>query len=436
MNTYQLAADRMWFSKKRYVRPLLIAGVLLSLSAVRPTSAQQYEIVDLGTLGGNSSRANGISESGIIVGLAALPSSAQHSVIWDESGIVDMGLPPGSFGTAVAVNDAGQVACYGEGNPQTYQAFFWENGIWTPTGVLPGHSESIARDIDSAGRIVGSSFILGQEHRAVMWDAGVVTDLGTLGGSSNAYGINDAGQVVGYSLANLPDGELGLRGFLWENGEMTALEPLPGEVATEAYDVNDAGDVVGSSWWYTTQFFSAKGAALWPNGSVEAIDLGFVPAPPGSCSENPYWHKSIARAINNCGQIVGEAMCIASGAPKAAFLWQDGVIHNLEDLIPSGTGWTLKTALDINDAGQIVGYGLIAPNDQHLRAFLLEPLSPPSCPIAPSDLNGDGSVGPADLAILLGSWGPCPAEGDCPADLDGDGIVGAADLAILLGAWG
>jgi hypothetical protein len=49
------------------------------------------------------------------------------------------------------------------------------------------------------------------------------------------------------------------------------------------------------------------------------------------------------------------------------------------------------------------------------------------------DLNGDGTVGPADLAILLGSWGPCDG---CPADLDGDGIVDAADLAILLGNWG
>lgn len=51
----------------------------------------------------------------------------------------------------------------------------------------------------------------------------------------------------------------------------------------------------------------------------------------------------------------------------------------------------------------------------------------------PADLDGDGTVGPADLATLLGSWGSC--EG-CPADLDGDGDVGAADLAILLGSWG
>ncbi len=54
----------------------------------------------------------------------------------------------------------------------------------------------------------------------------------------------------------------------------------------------------------------------------------------------------------------------------------------------------------------------------------------------PGDLNGDGTVGAADLAILLGSWGPCGDCGDCPADLDGDCTVGAADLAMLLGNWG
>ncbi len=50
-----------------------------------------------------------------------------------------------------------------------------------------------------------------------------------------------------------------------------------------------------------------------------------------------------------------------------------------------------------------------------------------------ADLDGDAVVGAADLAHLLGSWGPCAL---CPADLDGDGAVDAADLALLLGSWG
>lgn len=49
------------------------------------------------------------------------------------------------------------------------------------------------------------------------------------------------------------------------------------------------------------------------------------------------------------------------------------------------------------------------------------------------DLDGDGDVDAADLAILLGAWGPAPKG--TPADLDRDGDVDAADLALLLGAW-
>jgi hypothetical protein len=50
-----------------------------------------------------------------------------------------------------------------------------------------------------------------------------------------------------------------------------------------------------------------------------------------------------------------------------------------------------------------------------------------------ADLTGDGVVGPADLAQLLATWGPCSG---CPADLNLDGSVGPADLAALLANWG
>ena len=49
------------------------------------------------------------------------------------------------------------------------------------------------------------------------------------------------------------------------------------------------------------------------------------------------------------------------------------------------------------------------------------------------DLNGDGSVGGADLGLLLTEWG-CPAS--CIADIDGDGAVGGSDLGLMMTAWG
>jgi len=55
-----------------------------------------------------------------------------------------------------------------------------------------------------------------------------------------------------------------------------------------------------------------------------------------------------------------------------------------------------------------------------------------ACPAAcPADLNQDGTVGPADLGILLGGWGGAGAT-----DLSGNGNTGPEDLGILLGAWG
>ncbi len=56
----------------------------------------------------------------------------------------------------------------------------------------------------------------------------------------------------------------------------------------------------------------------------------------------------------------------------------------------------------------------------------------------PWDLNGDGDVGAADLALLMGSWGEpgCAGMLPCPADFDEDGDVRAADQAQMLGAWG
>ncbi len=54
-----------------------------------------------------------------------------------------------------------------------------------------------------------------------------------------------------------------------------------------------------------------------------------------------------------------------------------------------------------------------------------------ACEGNPADLNDDGSVNAADLAILLNVW----QTSNAAADLDHDGVVGAPDLAILLNAW-
>jgi formylglycine-generating enzyme required for sulfatase activity len=50
-----------------------------------------------------------------------------------------------------------------------------------------------------------------------------------------------------------------------------------------------------------------------------------------------------------------------------------------------------------------------------------------------SDLDGDGIVAGADLAIVLGNWGPCKS---CDGDVNGDHAVDGIDLAFVLTRWG
>jgi hypothetical protein len=81
-------------------------------------------------------------------------------------------------------------------------------------------------------------------------------------------------------------------------------------------------------------------------------------------------------------------------------------------------------------AGNGLGDDIAIPNSSTNQVTVLISLAVAACP---ADMSGDGTVDAADLAELLGAWGPNPGH---PADFNGDGTVNAADLAQLLGAWG
>ncbi len=103
----------------------------------------------------------------------------------------------------------------------------------------------------------------------------------------------------------------------------------------------------------------------------------------------------------------------AINGPMASF----NIEHPFENPIVIPVGST-------NLVRNIVCAGLFAPSADLDHNGVLD-----SCQ-CDADLDGDGTVGPSDLASLLGAWAT-PG-----ADLDGDGTTGMGDLAILLGAWG
>ena len=143
----------------------------------------------------------------------------------------------------------------------------------------------------------------------------VVTDLGNLGMAKvTVSDINDRGQVVGEGATR--DG-LG-RGFIWQDGSMTALGQGPFAAAQR---INERGQIIGTSG---SAAVAEEHAVLWKHKRM--IDLH---------GRTHIW----VSAINNLGQVVGERN-------SNAFMWQAGTFQTL---------WPDGGALAVNNRGQVVG---------------------------------------------------------------------------------
>lgn len=313
--------------------------------------------IDLGTLGGTSSQAQGINESGQVVGSSTLANgntNTQHAFLWQSGAMFDLGvLPGGSTSTAQDINNNGQVAGSSSGH-----AFLWTpaqpggtTGTMADLGTGLGDIGAIGIALNDPGQVVGISFLMEGEtlvRHATLWQGGTVADLGTLaGGESEALGINANGQVVGLSFTNSND----IHAFLWTpdqpgatTGTMTDLGNLGGTEtysAAEAQGINNSGQVVGHS----VGADGSRHAFLWtpsqPGGTTGAmIDIGALEDGP----------TALAYAINDLGQVVG--LSFTPGfALLHAFLWQDGTMTDLGAL----PDWTASRALGINNEGQVVG---------------------------------------------------------------------------------
>ena len=168
-----------------------------------------YRAVDLGTLGGNSSVANGINPAGRVVGYTEVSGggAGRRAFLWDRGVMTLLGSLGGNGeSSASAINPAGEIVGYSAVAGGGIHAFLWRKGVMTDLGVLPdrGHNGSYAMAINPSGQVVGVSELVtdeGFDQRAFLWEKGVMRDLGSFSPS----GINPAGQVAG--SANSATGE-------------------------------------------------------------------------------------------------------------------------------------------------------------------------------------------------------------------------------------
>jgi probable HAF family extracellular repeat protein len=328
-------------------------------------SPRSYDLVDLGGLGGSATFALDVNDAGSVTGnsrtgTTTLPLIAFH---WSDGTMTEIGTLPGSnaFSRGYAINNAGIVV--GESDNNSPRAFRWENGVLSDLGTLGGGT-AVAHGINQSEMVVGASSN-GVTSRPYVWRNGVMRDLGTLEGSAStpgrAWDISDRGDIVGVSRVS----GFTSQATLWPGpnrarlGEPVRLGSLgDGERFSEAFAVSNRGWVVGRS----TVTGSIEEAFLWTDsdGMVGLGNLGF--------------NHSRANDVNERGQIVGHAAQFA-GFPSfggAAFLWENGEMWNLNDLIDPHSGWELLSAEAINSSGVIVGYGRF---EGQTRSFLLMPRS-------------------------------------------------------------
>ena len=313
-------------------------------------SSAAYTITDLGTLPGDvGSGANGINDAGQVVGYSTSSDGLEKAFLYSSGGMAGLGTLSGETQSiARGINAAGQVVGYADNASGDYQAFLYSNGSMTALGTLGGNY-SWATGINDDGQIAGyASAANGAEH--VFIYNGSMVDLGTLSGGvfALATAINSSGQIVGASNNNL-----GIeRAFLYSDGNMIDLGTPAGSYS-DATDINDNGQIVGY-----VNGNAGDDAFLDTNGTI--TDLGTL----GGAS-------SQALGINDSGQVVGNAD--NSAADVHAFLYSDGAMQDLNDLIPANSGWVLRSATGINDTGRICGYG-VNPSGQ-TDAFLLTPVA-------------------------------------------------------------
>jgi probable HAF family extracellular repeat protein len=352
------------------------ALVLLPAVSDRTPYAQStpgpYTLIDLGSLGGGDTQAFDLNDSAQVAGYSRTASLQSRAFLWADGQMVNLGVVNADDfrSAAVDLNAFGHAVGTSTLKNGFVRAALWRNGsIIGLTPELPPYGgTSFAAAINDHGQIVGA---IDEEdsgaYVGILWANGTRTNLGGLGGgSTRPADINNAGQVVGASnVAGGPG-----HAFLWQNGGMINIGKLDGDEDSAAAAINANGVIVGTSGRLDESLGAVYRPFIYENGIMRAIQVQSF--------------EAYATDINDEGAVVGIMRTHgASSSPYHAWIYVNGVLTNLNSLIPSGSGLHLAYANAINNNGEIAGLAYDAQGTAH--GFLLVPgAGEPPPPALPS----------------------------------------------------
>lgn len=285
---------------------------------------------------------------------------------WDSTGVHSLGIAPGGlFSDAEAINSAGRIcgsADDGDGRPL---GCVFENG--TANIIDTGGNNSRALFVATTGEVVGDyARGFGTTWLPVIWTedprhAGrydqtflpLFQDPAGVDSYDYIFDANNSLQCVGQVSSTL----WSARGGYWHNDAahtLTLLEPLPNQWDSYANSINAQGTIVGVS----------DVGSLSTTPTIWSAYPAFVPSAlpllPGEV------HGS-ATKINDLGTIIGW-----HGADQRPAIWSGNKIYDLQSLVAGSLqGWTLDSLSDINNKGEIIGYG---HKNGQWRGFVLRPM--------------------------------------------------------------
>ena len=327
------------------MRSIIVLWIVLCATLGAPLAAQADALYTVKVLGGEGSGAYDVNASGQVVG-QLYAGGIYTGFFYDGSTLTDLGKLGGTGSLAFRLNDSGTVvgSIYQDGGTQ---AISYAHGVAT---LLPFTGASVANGINASGVITGAADFPNAEgffdRHAYTYANGVVTDLGALADSPRPYSfgnaINDAGHVAGTAVVgdfpNLPTNP-----FLYRDGVLQDLGNFGG-IFGSGWAINNHDQVVGSAGReYVDDGIGnlyPVSAFLYSDGVLH--DLGVL-SPGGNSS---------AYDINDQGEVVGWTDT-AQGA--LAYLYSAGSMVLLNSLIDPASGWSIENAVGINEAHQIAG---------------------------------------------------------------------------------